>query len=84
MSIDNDVRIIGMKFEPSDIMINPGDTVTWVNSDDLPHTVTEDTGAWTSGKIEAGQAFSRQFCDTGALSYHCQIHPAMKGIVSIA
>lgn len=60
-------------------MIPPGTTVTWVNNDTAPHTVTADDGSFDSGTIQPGQSYSRTFLGiaTGStVNYHCAIHGA--------
>jgi plastocyanin len=39
---DYDVDISGFAFDPASLTITEGDTVTWTNLDQTPHTVTSD------------------------------------------
>jgi plastocyanin len=47
-----------------------GTTLTWINFDSLPHTVTSDIGLFTSGVLAPSQSFSYSFGDTGVFYYH--------------
>jgi len=64
--------------------------VVWKNNDSTPHTVTSDygyfekiSGKFDSGIIEGGKSYQYTFMSEGSYLYHCQIHPFMKGEVSI-
>src|SRR5262249_41414632 len=80
----NSVSISNFAFQPASLTINAGDTVTWTNNDTVPHTVTDDAGAFDSGQIAPGGSYSRRFDGPSAtLSYHCQIHPGMTGQIVV-
>jgi plastocyanin len=76
------VSIEDFYFEPSDGAIQPGDTITWTNEGNHPHTVTADDGSFDSGTLQPGQSFSWTFQNPGTVTYHCSIHPFMTGSVS--
>jgi plastocyanin len=57
--------------------------VIWANDDGLRHTVTDDGGAFDSGSISSGEAWSHTFSATGTFAYHCAIHPTMVGTLVI-
>lgn len=78
------VTIRGMAFSPTPLAINTGDTVVWKNFDSVAHTVTSDTGLeMQSGQIKQGESYSHTFTAPGTYSYHCLIHPYMKGTVVV-
>jgi len=56
-----------------------GTTVTWVNHDEEPHTVTSGTGAFSSAGLVNDDTFVRTFTKPGTYQYFCAIHPYMKG-----
>lgn len=68
-------------FLPGSIAILPGETVTWVNDDDKPHTATG--GDWDTGTIEPGASASITFDAAGSFAYACQFHPIMTGTVVV-
>jgi plastocyanin len=77
-------------FSPNPIEIDRGDTVTWINKDMDPHTVTsgspgdEDAGdEFDSGYMGPQSNFSHKFEDSGEFEYFCEIHPNMVGTVSV-
>lgn len=67
------------------LQVPAGTTVTWVNQDTHPHTVTSDQGVWDSGTLNPGQTFSRKFDAMGSFPYHCEIHGAasMSGMIVV-
>jgi plastocyanin len=71
-------------FSPNPIQIQAGSTVTWTNSTSLTHTATSDTGAWDTGNIASGgTSASITFNQPGTFSYHCTIHPTMRGSIIV-
>ncbi len=80
----NTIKISSFAFSPSSTTIKAGMTVTWTNQDSVKHTVTSDSGSeLSSPEISNGQSYSHTFNTKGAFSYHCAIHPSMKGIIVI-
>jgi len=77
------VSISNFQFLPPTINIQQGDTVTWMNDDRQAHTVTSDTGLFDSGPLQSGQSFSFTFNNPGTFSYHCGLHPNMRGTVIV-
>jgi len=73
----------------TDLTIELGDTVTWTWTDDLPHTVENNTGSvetFSSGTLTGvGQTYSYTFTVLGANPYFCGIHGAnsMSGIITV-
>jgi len=77
------ITVKNFMFTPTSATIKAGDTVTWVNEDDDPHTVVSDTGAFRSGAIDTHEAFSFEFDKPGIYHFTCSIHPQMVGTVVV-
>jgi plastocyanin len=77
------VNIHDRTFDPAAINVAPGTTVTWTNNDTEAHTVTADDGLFDSGVLEPGQSYSTWLGGSGTVTYHCEIHPEMKGSVVV-
>ncbi len=78
------VTIRGMAFSPTPLSINVGDTVVWTNYDEVSHTVTSDTGLeLQSGYLATGKTYSHTFTASGTYTYHCSVHPYMKGTIIV-
>ena len=76
----------GNSYNPNLIEIKVGDTVTWINNDSSPHTVTSSSSNdsnFDSGVLRNGEAFSFTFDKEGQYSYFCTLHPSMVGTVAV-
>ncbi len=73
------VNMVGTSFNPSTVTIDPGDTVVWNNTSDLPHTVTASDNSWDSGNLNTGQSYSRTFTTPGTYTYYCRYHGTAAG-----
>ena len=78
------VSIKNFAFNPPNATVAPGTTVTWVNDDQVPHTVTANDGAFDSGTLQPGQSYSFAFDKAGTYAYHCNIHPDMSATVTVS
>jgi plastocyanin len=83
VATDTNVSIVYRAYQPSDLTIVAGQTVTWTNSGLGPHTVTSDAGQFDSGRLEAGATFSYTFSAPGTYLYSCTVHPTMHGEVVV-
>ncbi|MDD5318708.1 MAG: cupredoxin domain-containing protein [Candidatus Pacebacteria bacterium] len=78
------ISIKNFAFNPSTVNIKTGTKVTWTNNDGAPHTVTSDSeNLLESPILSPGQSFSFIFNKNGSTSYHCSIHPMMKGNIVV-
>ncbi len=80
---DEGVAIQGYAFQPVEIDVAPGATVTWTNRDAVAHTVSARGGEWGSGLLPQGQQFSHTFTEPGTYDYFCQPHPWMVGRIVV-
>ena len=65
------------------VVIGVNNTVSWMNNDNTPHTVTSDSNLFDSGAIAAGQSWSYTFTTPGTYQYHCSYHYWMTGTVVV-
>jgi plastocyanin len=78
------VDIRDFAYSPDPIEITAGDTVTWTNQDEVPHTATgEDRDVLQSGTISPGASFSQVFSEAGEFGYFCEFHPNMTGTIVV-
>ena len=70
-------------FDPPNAAVEPGSTITWTNNGDEPHTVTADDGSFDSGMLNPGDSYTVAFDGQGTVTYHCAIHPEMRGSVTV-
>ena len=60
-----------------------GDTVTWTNRDDIPHTVVAKNLVFKSKAMDTDDAYSFTFTTPGEYAYFCSLHPHMTGIIVV-
>jgi plastocyanin len=70
-------------FAPATMTVSAGTTVTWMNLDEEPHTVTSDLGLFRSGAMDTNESFSFKFEKAGTYHYTCSIHPRMVGTIVV-
>jgi plastocyanin len=87
---DAEVEIVmqNTTFQPAEITVQAGTTVTWNNEDPFPHTVTsgtrdDPTALFDSGNLGGGQSFSFTFDEAGTYEYFCSVHAGMAGTVIV-
>src|ERR1700758_694432 len=77
------VKIDNFVFGPQEITVPVGTTVTWTNSDDIPHTAVSTEGVFKSKVMDTDEKFSYTFTKAGTYSYYCSVHPKMTGQVVV-
>jgi plastocyanin len=78
-----EVKIDNYSFTPGDITVKAGTTVTWVNHDDVPHTVKSDDGTFKSKAMDTDDKFAFTFDKPGVYEYYCSVHPRMTAKVIV-
>jgi plastocyanin len=79
----NEVVIENFSYQPTTLTVAAGTTVTCVNHDDEPHTVTETNKRFNSKALDNGDRFSKDFTQPGTYNYYCALHPKMTGQVIV-
>ena len=78
------VEIKDFAFNPPEIAVPVGGSVTWTNQDNAPHTATGlDREALQSGAIAFSESFTQAFDTAGTYEYFCEFHPNMKGSIVV-
>jgi amicyanin len=79
------VTIANFVFEPKELSVTVGTMVTWVNADDVPHTVTSCASppVFGSQALDTNDTFSFVFKTAGTYDYFCKLHPTMIGKVVV-
>jgi plastocyanin len=76
------VTIDNFTFTPAEVKVKVGDTVTWTNHDDIPHTVVS-AGKFRSKTTDTDGTFSFTFTSAGDYKYFCSLHPHMTGMIKV-
>ncbi|HUA37887.1 MAG TPA: cupredoxin family copper-binding protein [Candidatus Sulfopaludibacter sp.] len=77
------VTIDNFNFTPPALTVPVGTKVTWVNQDDVPHTVTSDDKLFGSRALDTDDKFSFTFQAPGTYPYYCSVHPKMTGKIIV-
>lgn len=79
------ISIHGLAFDPPNLTVPPGSTVTWTNNetDGTVHSSTSDDGLWDSPDLSPGQSFSFTFDKAGTFNFHCRFHSYMTGTITV-
>jgi plastocyanin len=80
---DQTIKIANFTFDPSTLTVKAGTTVTWINTDDIPHLVTDKDGKFRSSALDTDDKFSQTFSTAGTVEYFCAIHPKMTGKIVV-
>lgn len=78
------VDIKAFMFGPKDLNVAVGTKVTWVNDDEIPHTVAQIHKLFRSGALDTGDSYSWVFNTPGEYEYFCALHPQMLGKIVVS
>ena len=76
-------------YSPPSMTMKSGETVEWYNRSGTEHTITHDgcgrrqPCAFHSGHLHPGERFPVPKLAPGRYSYHCEIHPFMRGVIVV-
>ncbi len=79
----SEVKIDNFAFGPQELTVAAGTTVTWVNRDDIPHSVVDKNKGFRSKTLDTDNSFSFTFANAGTYDYICGLHPQMTGKVIV-
>ena len=74
---------LAWRYDPANLTITTGTTVTWVNQGSTPVTVTSPDGLFDSEQILPSASFSATFYTPGTYRYFCVPYPHMKGTILV-
>jgi plastocyanin len=81
LAADKFVTMYANEYRPGVVTINVGDTVTWVNDDDVPHDAVGN--GWRTEILGYFAQDSVRFSRAGRFPYYCSIHPEMRSAVIV-
>lgn len=77
------VSILFGSVTPVRVDLVAGETVHWSNDSVRDHTVTADDDSYDSGSLGPNQHFSEMFERAGTYTYHCRLHPYIRGEIDV-
>jgi plastocyanin len=79
-----EIRIVNFDYDPNQLTVDAGTAVTWTNTANRPHTVTDRGGTFDSQPILPGHVASVKFSTPGTYFYFCRINPSrMNGTIVV-
>jgi plastocyanin len=78
------VTIDNFTFKPDVLTIKPGTIVTFINHDDIPHSIVDSGGKFKSKVLDTDESFKMTFEAAGNVGYFCGLHPHMTGRIVVA
>jgi plastocyanin len=83
----NSIIMRNIAYVPTTLTVKVGDQVTWVWKDgSIPHNVdgASDLSDFSSGGPKTSGTYSYTFKKAGSYAFHCDVHPAMTGTVTVS
>lgn len=78
------VDIRDFAYDPNPVTVPVGGSVSWTNSDPVPHTATaRDRDVLQTGTIKAGESVTVTFDAAGEYEYFCEFHSGMTGTLVV-
>jgi plastocyanin len=82
------ITIHTFQFSPTSLEVQAGTRVTWMNQDDITHTITSGIPGKQDGRFDSrlegkGATFSYTFTQPGTYTYFCNRHQSMRGEVHV-
>jgi plastocyanin len=78
-----EVKIDNFAFTPGAVTVKAGTQVTWINHDDIPHTVDSTQGKFKSAALDTDEKFQFRFTEPGEYPFYCRMHPKMTGKIIV-
>ncbi len=93
------VKIPLLSFDPANVMVKVGQTVTWVNGNNIDHILVEGTyqtgsdglrssetndGAFKLSVAKKGDTVRHTYDKAGTFPYYCTIHKGMNATVTVS
>lgn len=73
------VEMLDFSYEPIELEVTVGTTVTWENVGEFQHSATADDGSFDTGLFDAGGSGSVTFDTAGTFPYYCSLHGSAGG-----
>ncbi len=77
------VEIVEFLYEPVDLTVSAGTTVTWTNADKAPHTATAEDSSFDTGTLQKNDAGEVTLDEPGTYAYYCRFHRFMEATVTV-
>jgi plastocyanin len=84
------VSLKNIQFNPKNLTVKPGETITFTNDESIPHDVHKQSGpgadfaSGPDGGMQQGDTFELKLDKPGVYQYVCHVHaPGMAGTITV-
>lgn len=70
----NEIWMMYKSYNPTQLVVAVGSTVTFTNKDNANHTATSTNQTFDSGTIKSGGTYSYTFSTAGTYYFYCNYH----------
>lgn len=77
------IKVKLFQYQPGKTQVKAGTTVTWINEDEIYHSITADKNSFAAPLDGKGKSFSFTFEQPGIYSYFCDRHEHMRGEIAV-
>ena len=79
------ITLLTQTFSPSELTIEAGTEVTWVNANAIQHNITPKSHTqWEATTLtSSGERFSTRLDSPGVYLYECTLHAGMEGEIEV-
>ena len=82
--VTNKIEIKDFMFNPPKITVKSGQTITWVNRDEEPHTIVSVEKQFKKSQaLDTNEEFTITSGKPGTYTYFCSVHPKMTGTIVV-
>ncbi len=81
---DIKIDITNYMFTANKLTVRPGTKVTWVNHDEVPHTIAEKENRFRSPALDTDEIYSYTFTTPGTYEYFCTLHSKMVATIVVS
>lgn len=77
------VDIADFRYDPPDLVVDAGTTVTWTNRDSALHDAADRDKTWSTPLLGRNESASITFDTPGSYRYFCSVHPWMEATLTV-
>ena len=81
IAVDRWITTFDLSYRPAEVTISPGDTVTFVNDDEVPHDAVGN--GWSTVLLGSYDSDAVTFDRAGTYRFTCSLHPEMRGTIVV-
>lgn len=77
------IDIADYLYKPGTVSVPVGTKVTWINHDEVPHTIADRDKQFRSAALDTDESYAFTFTKEGTFQYFCTLHPTMVATITV-